>query len=113
MLSNVRKCSAQDDDACFDVLDINRMTMEFGKALYWNMYDEKEFQKSTSLTVDNKSFGLQCLNFYIDTIEAHQKVIYTFLWCWKHVFLGKDVGLIIAKMLWDQRYKHFDKSFEF
>jgi tetratricopeptide (TPR) repeat protein len=66
-----------------------------GWGLYWYMFEAPGWEHT--------AFAGTCLDFYIDTVELQQRSIFTFLWFWNEVVGVKDVGVMIAKMVWEDR----------
>lgn len=82
----------------------NILTMAIGNGLYWYVYDDGWKNRQPEKT---RRFSEKCFKYYCDAIELQQKSIFTFLWCWCQP-LGncgrqKDVGRLIAKMVWKTR----------
>jgi hypothetical protein len=88
--------------------DFSQVCYSLGWGLYWYMYGT-DFSKLRNFY---KAFGISCLNYYCSCVELQQKSICTFLLCWKESVGVKDVGVLIAKMVWDGREDNLLKSFE-
>ena len=72
----------------FDLDDF--VYMHMGKGLYWYDYP------TAPITL--------FYNYYCENIDIQQESLYLFLLIWKTFFGSKDVGTLIAKYVWKDRY---------
>jgi hypothetical protein len=88
--------------------DFDQLCYSLGWGLYWYYGDE-----DWNGRIDNeKSFESCCLDYYCSCVELRQKSIFTFLLCWNRTVRVKDVGLLIAAMVWEEREDNLAKKFE-
>jgi TPR repeat protein len=86
--------------------DFNRLCYSLGCGLYWNVYGSASWR--TQYDAIKKAFANLCLRYYCTCVELQRKSIFTFLWHWNQTSGGvKDVGAMIARMVWDQREDQF------
>jgi hypothetical protein len=76
------------------------LVYSLGSGLFWEVYGSQGWSE---LPQKDKAFGEQCLDYYCQCVEMQQKSIWTFLLCWNQTFGVKDVGVLMAKMVWEQR----------
>jgi hypothetical protein len=81
----------------------DRICFNIGKVMYWKLYEEE-------LGLD-EAFQEKCLDFYISSVELQQKAVWLILWYFKQSGM-KDVGGLIAKMVWEEREMNLIQSFE-
>jgi hypothetical protein len=79
-----------------------------GWGLYWHRYGGQKWNERNDRI---KAFGNQYLDYYCSCVELQQKSIFTFLLCWNRVTGVKDVGVVIAKMVWEGRENNLVKPF--
>jgi hypothetical protein len=86
----------QSDELCYAL----------GWGLYWYMFDpdDPDFD-------DDYAMADSYVDYYCSCIELQQKSIWTFLWCWNQTVGVKDIGCMIAKMVWDGRADNLVKKF--
>jgi len=72
----------------FDLGDF--VYMHMGKGMYWHDYP------TAPITL--------FYNYYCENIDIQQESLYLFLLIWKTFFGPKDVGTLIAKYVWKDRY---------
>jgi TPR repeat protein len=89
--------------------DYHRICYALGWGMYWYMDGSDELKKQSTKYV---GFASRCMNYYCSCIEMQQKSIFTFLLCWKQNVGVKDIGRIIAQMVWEGRETKLVKSFE-
>jgi hypothetical protein len=88
--------------------DSNPVVYALGWGLYWYEYGSEQW---TVLNIPIKAFGNRCIDYYCSCVELQQKSIFTFLWFWNQTSGGvKDVGVMMAKMVWEGREENFVKS---
>jgi hypothetical protein len=87
--------------------DSDQLCYALGCGSYWYVQHIGD-----SIPPQDVSFANSCLDYYCSCVELQQKSIFTFLLCWKQMGLSKDVGLMIAKMVWEKREDNLVKSFE-
>lgn len=73
------------------------IVFEVGKLLYWVFHCPEE----TNYSIEFKKWLDRSLQFYCNNIDLRQKSVFTFLWIWKKLGGVKDVGKIIAKIIWN------------
>jgi hypothetical protein len=83
--------------------DFHRLCYSVGWGLYWYQYDIGE---------EGEEFEEQFLDYYCSCVELQQKSIVTFLMFWNQTVGIKDVGAMIAKMVWEEREDNLIKPFE-
>jgi hypothetical protein len=89
-------------------LDSDRLCYALGWGSYWYVQ-----RIGSSISSQALSFANRCLDYYCSCVELQQKSIFTFLLCWKQMGLLKDVGRMIAMMVWEEREDNLVvKSFE-
>jgi tetratricopeptide (TPR) repeat protein len=82
--------------------DFNRLCYSLGWGLYWNVYGSTSWR--TQYDAIQKAFANLCLGYYCTCVELQQKSIFIFLLHWNQTSGGvKDVGVMIARMVWEQR----------
>jgi hypothetical protein len=64
------------------------------------------------ISFESKAFAERCLDYYCTCVELQRKSIFTFLLCWNQSVGVKDVGLMIAKRVWEEREDNMVKSFD-
>jgi hypothetical protein len=84
----------------------HKIALAIGEGLFWYKYGGEEWAQQDSRT---QSYGERCLEYYITVIELQQKSIFLFLDFWNQTMKVKDVGQIIAKMVWEDRYEFMAK----
>jgi hypothetical protein len=105
VLNDVRK-EPMEELGC----DFNQHCYSLGRGLYWYQYGSEQWNEFDD---QDQVFGNRCLDYYCSCIERQQKSIFTFLLCWNRRSAGvKDVGVMIAKMVWEGREDNLVKSFE-
>jgi hypothetical protein len=88
--------------------DSNRLLYDLGWGLYWYEYGS---EYCTIQNDTNKVFANRCIDYYCSCVELQQKSIFTFLWFWNQTLGGvKDVGVMMAKMVWEGREENLVKS---
>jgi hypothetical protein len=80
--------------------DFNQFCFVLGRGLYWYIYGEGSWRIQYN---HDKAFGNQCLDFYCATMELQQKSIFTFLLFWNRTVGVKDPGVMIGKLVWEER----------
>jgi hypothetical protein len=89
--------------------DFNQLCYSLGWGLFWYIYSDERWKRQS---VENKAFGTSCLDYYCSCVELRQKSIFSLLLCWQESVGVKDVGLMVAKMVWEGREENLLKSFE-
>jgi 2,3-diketo-5-methylthio-1-phosphopentane phosphatase len=80
---------------------LNQLRYALGYGGFWYLFEnDKLFWLSNEQA---KSDCSRCIDYYCGIVESHQKAVRTFLCCWNQLGGGKDVGLIIARMAWEDR----------
>jgi TPR repeat protein len=89
--------------------DLNQLCYALGWALYWYVYESEDWKDQWG---EQNAFDLTCVSYYCTCVELQQESIFTFLLCWNRRSGGvKDVGLMIAKMVWEGREDNLVKAF--
>jgi tetratricopeptide (TPR) repeat protein len=88
---------------------VDQLCYSLGWGLYWHMYGTDDFNRESD---EEKAFGTRCLDYYCENVELQQKSIFTFLLCWTDLVGVKDVGVMIAKMVWEGREDNLVKWFD-
>jgi hypothetical protein len=91
--------------------DFSRLCYLWGWGLYW-YYDPSPQQWNNCTTV-HKVFGNQCLDYYCSCVQVQQKSIWTFLLWWKQQGLLKEVGVLIAQRVWEERAENLIEKADF
>jgi hypothetical protein len=81
--------------------NFDQFCFTIGWGLYWYMYDTVWWKDE--LDESDKEFGGRCLGYYCDNIEQQQKALVSFLLCWNETVGIKELGVVIAKMVWERR----------
>jgi hypothetical protein len=89
--------------------DFHGLYYSLGWGLYWYQYGTREWDKQIDCI---KAFGNRCIDYYCACVEMQQKSIFTFLLCWKQSVGVSDVGVLIAKLVWEHREDHRIIAFE-
>jgi hypothetical protein len=89
--------------------DFNQLCYALGWGLYWRKYGTKEWEGRSG---QEKEFGEHCLDYYCSCVELQQKSIFTFLGFWKGSFGVKEVGVMIAELVWEGREENLVKGFQ-
>jgi len=89
--------------------DFALLAVELGKGLYWYQYETEEWSEYGDF---EKDFADKCLEFYCSAIESQQRSIFLFLHFWNQTIGVKDVGQLIGKLVWNQRYEHLTIEFK-
>ena len=89
--------------------DFDQLCYSIGWGLYWYQYGDENWNDRTD---NEKSFGSRCLDYYCSCVELQQKSIFTFLLCWNRTMGVKDVGPMIAKIVWEDREDNLMKLFD-
>jgi hypothetical protein len=87
--------------------DFHQLCYSLGWGLYWYVYETENWHRQS---YESKNFGQHCLDYYCTCVELQRKSILTFLWWWKQMGLLKDVGLMIAKRVWEEREDNLVKK---
>jgi TPR repeat protein len=83
--------------------DFNQLCYALGWGLYWYWRGSER---------KRESFGNRCLDYYCSCVELQQKSIFTFLLCWNRTAGVKEVGVMIGKMVWEEKEDNLVKTFE-
>jgi hypothetical protein len=94
--------TTEDLDCDFDLL-----CYSLGWGLYWYRHDSEKWNDD-----EQKAFDNRCLDYYCSCVELQQKSIFTFLLCWNQTAGVNDVGVLIAKEVWEEREDNLLKGFE-
>jgi hypothetical protein len=78
----------------------DKLCYALGWGLFWFIYDTGEWKYKPEL---DRVFADLCLDHYCANVILQQQSIFAFLLCWNHRGGGKDVGVLIAKMVWESR----------
>jgi hypothetical protein len=90
---------AVEDETTEDLdCNFNQLCYSLGWGLYWYRHDSEKWNND-----EQKAFDNRCLDYYCLCVELQQKSIFTFLWCWNQTAGVKDVGVLIAKEVWEER----------
>jgi TPR repeat protein len=89
--------------------NMDRMCQALGWGLYWYLYKEYRWNNASA---QEQEFGNQCLDYYCANAELQQESIWTFLLCWNRAMTVKEVGVMIAKLVWEGREENLVKSFD-
>jgi hypothetical protein len=89
--------------------DFDQLCYSLGWGLFWYVYGTKDWREESD---ENKVFCNRCIDYYCEIVELQKKSILTFLLCWKEIVGVKDVGVVIAKMVWEGREDNLVKSFD-
>jgi hypothetical protein len=89
--------------------DFDHLCYALGWGAYWHNYGGADWEAKS---VADKSFGNACLDYYCEAVTLQQESIFTFLLCWNSVVGVKDVGLMVAKMVWEERGENLVKDFD-
>jgi hypothetical protein len=89
--------------------DFSQLCYTLGWGLYWYQYDTERWGMESD---DDQAFGNRCLDYYCSCVELQQKSIFTFLLYWNQTAAVKDVGVLIAQMIWEERSKNLLKEFD-
>jgi hypothetical protein len=79
-----------------------------GWGLFWYQYGG-DFGRGYDDSV--RAFGETCLDYYCSCVELQQKSIFTFLLFWNQSVGVKDLGVMIGKMVWEEREENLVKNF--
>jgi hypothetical protein len=88
--------------------DFSQVCYSLGWGLFWHQYGRWGWNNQSD---EQKMFANRCLDYYCSCVELQQKSIFTFLLCWKESVGVKDVGLMVAKRVWEGREEKLLKSF--
>lgn len=87
------------------------LPLQIGRTMYWQFYQSKQLNYLTRGEIIE--FGEKCMDYYCEMMDLQQQSIFSFLLSWNYVTGGmKDVGKLIAKMVWDVRYENAIKKFD-
>jgi hypothetical protein len=89
--------------------DLNHLFYSMGWGLYWYLYEGEDWDHRSD---EDKVSADRSLGYYCSCVELQQKSIFTFLLCWNSVVGMKDVGAIIAEMVWEGREENLVMRFE-
>jgi hypothetical protein len=78
--------------------DFNQLCYSLGWGLNWQMYGNVYWDGRSE---EEKGFGNSCLDYYCSCLEQRQGPILTFLLCWNRTTGVKDVGQMIARLMWE------------
>lgn len=95
-------------DRTHEDVELERYFYLLGQGLYWYAYQSNQFEERSK---KDKVFALRCLDYYCACVELQQKSIFTFLWCWNQSVGVKDVGVMIGKMVWENREDNLVQAF--
>jgi hypothetical protein len=88
--------------------DLTRLVLEIGKGMYWHMDGDYHNPKG-----EIAEFAEKCLDYYCDAMDLQQQSLLLFLLFWKKKTAGlKDVGKMIAEVVWQGRYECVVTEFE-
>jgi hypothetical protein len=83
--------------------DFHQLCYALGWGFYWYLFDTAEWDAKEPLIDEEEWFASNLLYFYCSCVELQQKSIFTFLWWWNQTVGVKDVGRMIAQMVWEGR----------
>jgi len=93
------------------VSNCTSLPLQVGRTMYWQFYQSKQIHYSA--TKEIIEFAEKCMDYYCEMMDLQQQSIFSFLLSWNCVTGGmKDVGKLIAKMVWDFRYENAIKKFD-
>jgi hypothetical protein len=87
--------------------EFNQLCYSLGWGVYWYVYGSEQWG---AFTYVEDEFGRRCLDYYCSCVELQQKSIVTFLLFWNQTVGIKDVGVVIGKMVWEEREDNLVKS---
>lgn len=76
-----------------------KLSYGLGKAMYWNVYNTHGWTRIAEESKSRKICGILSLDLYCDSVDKRQLATFEFLMCWKRLGIQKDVGQIIAKLM--------------
>jgi hypothetical protein len=76
---------------------VSELCYTVGWGLYWHMDGNAEWM---NVVEELEVFGHQCLRYYCSAVEVQQKSIFTFLMAWNQLTKVKEIGVMIAKIVW-------------
>jgi hypothetical protein len=85
---------------------------EVGKSMYWHRYlpqDTNRWKSQNRWEKPDNDLSLKCMHFYCESIQMTQKSIFLFLFFWQQQFGVRDVGKLIAQLVWEDREILFAK----
>jgi TPR repeat protein len=88
--------------------DFDQLCYTLGWGIYWHYFRTKHWSIEAETV---KAFGNRCLDYYCSCVEWQQKSIFAFLLCWNQTVGVKDVGVMIAKTVWEGREDDLVKPF--
>ena len=89
--------------------DFHQLCYSLGWGAFWRMLGE-DWER---ISFESEAFFAErCLDYYCSCVELQQKSIVTFLLFWNQTVGIKDVGVVIGKMVWEEREDNIVKSFE-
>jgi TPR repeat protein len=94
-----------------DVLGCNldQVCYSLGWGLYWYLYGTEDWKIQSH---EERAFGNRCLDYYCENVELQRKSIFTFLLCWNQAVGIKNVGVMIAQMVWEGKEDPLVKPFK-
>jgi hypothetical protein len=90
-------------------VDFNLLCYALGRGLYWHVYGSVKYMYCRD---QEETFAGSCLDFYCEAVEAQRESIFMFMLCWKASFGVKEVGMMVAQMVWEGREDCLVRSFE-
>jgi hypothetical protein len=89
--------------------DFSELCFELGKGLYFSIYDSAAWK--SDLNSRWKDFGEKVLDYYVAAVNLQMQAVFCFLVVWNRLTGVKEVGRIIAQMVWETREKHLVTPF--
>jgi hypothetical protein len=80
--------------------DFNQLCYTLGWGVYWYQYGTWDWDHRSD---ESKAIGSHCLDYYCSCVELQEKSVFTFLLCWNRVVGVKDVGGMVAQIVWEGR----------
>jgi TPR repeat protein len=89
--------------------NFNQLCYSLGWGLYWYQFGTWHWNNQGNKA---RTLGNRCLDYYCSCVELQQKSIFTFLLCWNQTAGVKDVGVLIAQTVWEEREGSLLKAFD-
>jgi hypothetical protein len=89
--------------------DFDQLLYKIGQALYWRQYETDCWERQS---IKIASFGERCLSLFCGCVDLQQQALWMFLMSWNQTVGVKEMGVMIAKLVWQGREDNLIKDFE-
>jgi hypothetical protein len=101
LLGNVREWVEEDEESW------DQVCYAVGAGLYWHDQGKERWDSDKA---KNNAFSEKCLDYFCECCDLQQESLVTFLVFWKKNVGVKELGVMIGKMVWEQRAETVGKT---